>query len=82
MRKLSLDLDQLAVESFETDRAGRGAGTVDAFSGIVDEEVPSDDGKLRSIDPARWTCRETCGTCDMSICQSCYFNTCYAGCQD
>lgn len=45
MRKLTLDLESLAVQSFETTRPGRGRGTVhgrlyEPFGGTVDTVDP------------------------------------------
>lgn len=78
MSKLSLKLEDLTVDSFQTERPGRAKGTVGAFSIVDPEPLP---GKPEPIDSARWSCR-TCETCDDSVCRSCYFNTCYEGCQD
>jgi hypothetical protein len=53
MHKLKLDLDQLIVESFDTNASGLARrGTVRAFSHVCGPTV---------ID---FTCMNTCGTCD------------------
>jgi hypothetical protein len=61
MRKLSLEIEALTVESFETDEDAREGGTVRARS------VDNDPHGL-SLD--------TCQTCDRSQCVSCYDMTC------
>jgi hypothetical protein len=69
MRKLKLDLDQLTVDSFDTDADdGAQRGTVEAHS-------------LRCVSPFETcealSCNYTCGTCNATCasCASC-FNTC------
>jgi hypothetical protein len=64
MKKMTLSLDALQVESFDT-AAGRPArGTVRGHD--------SDDMATASNDIS---C-DTCQTCDDSQCDSCWFNTC------
>ena len=76
MKKVTLSLDALQVESFETTaarRAARGtvrghADTVAAIAGEEREEGPAPASNDISC--------ETCQTCDDSQCDSCWFNTC------
>ena len=77
MRKLKLDLDQLTVDSFDTNPSdGTRRGTVEGFSHLCGPT---------HIDPTCFvsceSCNDTCGTCDPSCasCVSCY-NTCNNTC--
>ena len=80
MKKLRPKLEELTVDSFETERLARARGTVEARSNA---QLPTDVSDPQpTIATAQWTvCQDSCETCDASICQSCYFNTCYAGCE-
>ncbi|MDB4947549.1 MAG: hypothetical protein JWM27_198 [Gemmatimonadetes bacterium] len=73
MHKLKLDLDQLSVESFDTNPPeGTQRGTVKGHSHVC----------VSPFDTcAALSCNYTCGTCDPSCasCASC-FNTCYDTC--
>jgi len=63
-RKMTLSLDALQVESFETDAGRPARGTVRGHDG-VDAVIASGDISC-----------DTCQTCDASQCDSCWFNTC------
>jgi hypothetical protein len=65
MRKLTLDVDALAVESFETARGAAGAGTVQGrAAGVIQNPQPN----TSEI----WSCNGTCITCtDCNTCISC-----------
>jgi hypothetical protein len=56
MKKITLNLDALTVESFETNNGEGGAGTVQAH---MPAPVP-----VRTLDPGAWTCNPYQGTCD------------------
>jgi hypothetical protein len=93
MRKLKLNPEQLAVESFETAAIRPGDGTVrglafQAENEAVAEPVPGDDQVFLSI----WTCQTNCGqntcggscgvtcaTCNDPTCNSCYATGCWTG---
>lgn len=80
MRKLRLNPDQLAVESFETASAADALGTVRAAQEDIAEPVePVEPGE--EIILSIWTCRTNCGqlTCGASCgvtCSTCYDPTC------
>ncbi|HEX8695606.1 MAG TPA: hypothetical protein VF746_24545 [Longimicrobium sp.] len=70
MPKLRLELEALAVESFDTAPAAGGAGTVRGHA----EAVPADE-----IDCSRCpTCDASCRTCEL---QDTCWQTCAASCQ-
>ncbi|HEX8905880.1 MAG TPA: pinensin family lanthipeptide [Longimicrobiaceae bacterium] len=84
MRKLRLDLDELAVESFETQRSAGHAGTVKGR-----EIDAADDGDIigtiiiltQTCPIVTWcaSCVATCDSCDGPSCNSCQITTCYTG---
>jgi hypothetical protein len=87
MHKLKLELDLLAVESFETLRTGAPRGTVEAFVPTVrlcNTDEPSCGGTcyscdynscVGSCDASCATCEATCGyTCDDASCGTCLTN--------
>ena len=69
MKKLSLDLEMLVVESFDTDEAGRAAGTVGAHA-AARTDIQVDCGSYIDACPSRlgtcdFTCKASCwGACD------------------
>ncbi|HEX6749227.1 MAG TPA: pinensin family lanthipeptide [Longimicrobium sp.] len=65
MKKMTLSLDALRVESFETDADHPARGTVRGH-----------DGSDVVIDGSNDISCDTCQTCDDSQCDSCWFNTC------
>ncbi|MBW3572139.1 MAG: hypothetical protein KY467_13650 [Gemmatimonadetes bacterium] len=74
MRKLKLELDQLAVDSFTTAAAGQPHGTVRG-AGLEAREAD-----LTTNHPTMWSCATECGetceaTCDPTCEASCY--TCF-----
>jgi hypothetical protein len=69
MRKLKLELERLAVESFGTGAAG-GVGTVRARADAFGVE-PADDGEIAITPPI--TSWKTCATCPGQ-------DTCYISC--
>lgn len=79
MRKLTLDVDSLVVQSFQTTAADGGRGTV-LGQGVVPQQTPDCQSPL--CIPSEWhtcpeTCRESCyGSCES--CESC--NSCIASC--
>jgi hypothetical protein len=89
MRKLSLNLDQLSVDSFETDAAGTRMGTVrGAAYGPLDEDeaiaepvvtVPIE--TIIRTQPATCgaSCGVTCATCNDPTCNSCHATACWTG---
>jgi hypothetical protein len=54
MKKITLDLDALTVESFETNNEAGAAGTVQAYG----------PGHPLRTYPGQWTCDRFQGTCD------------------
>jgi hypothetical protein len=69
MRKLKLNVDALAVESFETAEQLRDTGTVQARAGALAPQ-PADTSKI-------WSCDGSCVTCtDCNTCISCQI-TCF-----
>jgi hypothetical protein len=84
MRKLKLDLEQLAVDSFETTGgAGPRAGTVPGFAAIGGDVVvmPADTFKQSCMidfcaDSWQSGCLTCAGTCGQDTCQ----DTCKASC--
>jgi hypothetical protein len=94
MRKLRLDLDVLAVDSFDTQGAGKGKGTVLAESGAstyytlcVGPCAPTWDAPTCAYTcddptcPACPTCAESCnGTCDATCYETCGVS-CYETCR-
>lgn len=73
-RKLRLDLDQLAVESFSVAGSAEGLGTVHAH-GPVPPKEPASDGYGECYSYAA-SCNGTCASCVNSC-----WNTCNASCQ-
>jgi len=72
MRKLKLDLEMLAVESFTPDGAPARRGTVRGHVSLYWEDCnPSD-----TCAGGGWPCDPT----DQSCAGTCYENTCYPGC--
>jgi len=80
MKKLSLDLEMLVVESFDTAPAGRGAGTVhgNAFEAeignavIAKTDVRVDCGSWIDACPSRaGTCEDTCKESCWGTCATC-----------
>jgi hypothetical protein len=91
-RKLSLDLDQLSVESFETSRETHSAGTVRAF-GFTDttcNQIICDcPGGGTNVTCATDCDQDTCGDSCVNICvptahgeHSCAMPTCLNTCHD
>lgn len=92
MKKLSLKLDELAVESFETASAQAPRGTVEGQGftdqGCVTDEYQSCGGSCPYVgtcgeNTCQGTCRASCyGTCDGNTCEgSCGGgDTCYFTC--
>ncbi len=73
MKKLSLELEKLAVESFDTGAAaGRAVGTVRANA----LEQADATEAVAAPAPASKTCLGNL-TCDWSLCYSCQLTTCY-----
>lgn len=83
MKKMKLDLDALAVESFETD-ATQGRGTVlGAAEAAVGQVQPATYPNCSAIDacPSAWQCTPN-GTCYGATCgQDSCVKTCAATCQ-
>lgn len=76
MHKLKLELDLLAVESFETLRTGATRGTVEAF--LPTRVCNTEEFSCVTC----FTCANSCaGTCDGSCAYSCQA-TCYYTCDD
>ena len=72
MRKLKLDLEMLAVESFTPDSAPAGRRTVRGHVSLYWEDCnPSD-----TCAGAGWPCEPT----DQSCAGTCYVHTCQPGC--
>ena len=76
MRKLTLDLDELAVESFETAVEARGIGTV---NGRALAPAPDPDIDRSPLLSCR-TCFSMCRTCEISCNGTCI--SCPATCFD
>lgn len=73
-RKLRLDVEQLAVESFAVAPGAEGGGTVHAHIPLPPDEPASDwDGVCASYDQS---CNGSCASCVNSC-----WNTCNATCQ-
>ena len=71
MRKVRLELDSLAVESFVPDEARKGRGTVRAYVSLYWEDCsPSD------TCPGAWPCDPT----DQSCAGSCFQYSCHPTC--
>jgi hypothetical protein len=70
MRKIRLELEELLVESFATDSAGAGKGTIHAREFTVGRECAT-------VDPGMWGCENSgvasCAWCqrDTETCQDC-----------
>jgi hypothetical protein len=81
MRKLSLKLDSLEVESFQTASAVRGAGTVRglAYTVLDPAEPVEPETQQNSCDTCTITADITCATCDEPTCNSCHLTQCYTG---
>lgn len=65
MKKLRLDVEELAIESFEPGRVGQGRGTVNARAPYTDPAAckPSNNWYCSVGDGCTWaayTCAETC----------------------
>lgn len=88
-RKLRLDVEQLAVESFSVSGRGMSAGTVHAhqpvppvdpvsdYNGVCDTYYDSCGGSCASCVNSCWdTCAITCATCNFTCPQSCH-SVCY-----
>lgn len=82
MRKLRLELDELSVQSFETQRRAGGVGTVHGRG--MDFQVEA----ITAPPPATDTCPQvtycascvaTCETCYDPTCNSCNLTRCYTG---
>lgn len=79
MKKLRLDVDRLAVESFETGKEKREAGTVRAYVTALNCQTNPDTACGNYLTCAYPTCQTetaqfdctdpyTCGTCDYTAC--------------
>jgi len=95
MRKLKLNLEQLAVESFQTASAGDATGTVRGAAyaeeitepSVITEPIPTDTIiiTIRTCQTAcnqitcGGTCGVTCATCDDPTCNSCFVTRCWTG---
>jgi hypothetical protein len=79
MRKLSLNLEALTVESFETDGSGAVRGTVQGHYGTWKESAPlsCDYGCNTQQDG---TCPSSAPSCDASCDGTCEGHTCDASC--
>ncbi|HEX8904443.1 MAG TPA: hypothetical protein VF771_06360 [Longimicrobiaceae bacterium] len=73
MKKLSLELEKLAVESFDT--AGQKTLSVGTVRGNA-LEAANDPEAVAAPAPASKTCLGNL-TCDWSLCYSCQLTTCY-----
>ena len=85
MKKLSLNVEDLAIETFETAAAAREEGTVEGYAAT--------NGNKYTCDPAvgtcfGYTCYESCeticGTCGDTcdpVVGTCFGYTCYEGCR-
>jgi hypothetical protein len=74
MRKLKLNPEQLAVESFRTDASARLRATVRGADQDYDigEPVPSDDQTIITGETCRTECfQKTCFSCNEPTCNSC-----------
>lgn len=93
MRKLKLDVEQLAVESFATAADGVRWGTVRAASDEEEEvlEPVPGDGEVAILslwtcktqcnqDTCDITCARTCATCNDPTCDSCFITRCRDNC--
>ena len=94
MRKLKLDVEELAVESFATATGDVQWGTVRAASDEpsdeqVEEPVGGDEVGFLSWftcqtrcnqDTCQGTCGRTCATCYDPTCDSCYITRCRDNC--
>ena len=77
MRKLTLNVDALAVESFETAAQLQDTGTVQARGLAPAEPQPADTSKIWSCDGSCVTCTD-CNTC-ISCQITCFDATCTVG---
>jgi hypothetical protein len=78
MHKLKLDLDQLNVESFDTDAPGiTRRGTVRAHSQICTPTA----GEYTCVNTCE-TCDNTCGSCGATCFAGCTGYSCYGSCVD
>ena len=73
MRKLKLDVETLAVQSFQAEERPARRGTV--FGGAFTEVVAVCGTDYACGNPSDW---DTCG----NTCQTCYEYTCYETCPD
>lgn len=74
MKKLSLDLDTLAVESFDTEPARRAArGTVRGFDSLGSRERDASEYPCNT----EWGCQVTEESCVEQTWDTCYGNTCF-----
>jgi hypothetical protein len=91
MRKLKLNPEQLAVESFQTATPAGRAGTVRGAAFGADHEI-AEPGVIAPAPVSIWTCETgcgqntcggtcgvTCATCDDPTCNSCYATGCWTG---
>lgn len=77
MRKLTLDVDSLVVQSFQTTTPDGGRGTVLGQGVVGPERTPGCESPL--CIPSEWhTCPETCRESCYGSCESC--NSCIASC--
>jgi hypothetical protein len=79
MRKLSLELDELKVESFATGAAEPGGGTVrgrETGPDTCDDTCASGAETCGSCDPYASDCFETCGRSCFGSCWSCDAHVC------
>ena len=89
MRKFKLDVEELTVESFATDSAAGGMGTVRAHAlvGIDGDEVAITAPPPASVDCSAnpytqcQSCYLSCvDTCNQPTCDSCFATRCKANC--
>lgn len=77
MRKLTLELDSLVVQSFQTTAPEPGRGTVHGQGVAGPEQTPGCDSPL--CIPSEWhTCPDTCKESCYGTCESCH--SCIASC--
>lgn len=81
IRKLRLDVEQLAVESFTVQAAASGAGTVRAH-GVFPPAEPASDG-YGECNTYQASCNGSCASCVNTCLQSCNgtCNSCVNTCQ-
>jgi hypothetical protein len=68
MKKLSLKLEELSVESFRTEQTEERRGTVPAHCGLATDMFM--DTCDESCEGTCWSCKQTCGqwTCNREVC--------------